>query len=207
MVPTTEIAAGLTASAGSVDPALAERLLDQQVAMAAAGDAVALRGLYDAIAPKVAAYLRLRGAEDPDGLTNDVFMAVYLRLRDLRGGWQGFRALAFTVAHARLVDERRRRAARPKQTEYDPEVDRRLSASAEESAMAVDGGEVAALLDLLPADQREVVVLRVLADLSVEQTAAVVGCAVGRVAKLQGRALKALRALLHQRDDIGGGAR
>lgn len=54
---------------------------------------------------------------------------------------------------------------------------------------------VRALMDL-PVGQRSVVVLRFLDDLSVEQTAAVLGCSTGTVKSQTARALPRLRALL-----------
>ena len=50
-----------------------------------------------------------------------------------------------------------------------------------------------ALLDQLPADQRDVLLMRVVADLSVEQTAAAIGRSAGAVKQLQRRGLIALR--------------
>jgi RNA polymerase sigma-70 factor (sigma-E family) len=52
------------------------------------------------------------------------------------------------------------------------------------------------LLDLMPARQRAVLVLRFYDDLSVEQTAAVLGCSQGAVKTLTVRALEAIRRLL-----------
>jgi RNA polymerase sigma-70 factor (ECF subfamily) len=52
------------------------------------------------------------------------------------------------------------------------------------------------LLDALPPDQRDVVVMRILADLSVAQVAEAVGRSEGAVKQLQRRGLLALRTLL-----------
>ncbi|WP_183407042.1 RNA polymerase sigma factor [Nocardioides marmorisolisilvae] len=164
---------------------------------AASGDGVALRRLYDALAPKIVAYLRLRGAEDPEGLTNDVFLAVFTRLDRLTGGWTGFRALTFTIAHSRAVDDLRRQARQPRHSEYDAEHDGRADSSAEQQALAgMDDGEASQLLALLPDEQRTVVMLRVLGDLSVAQTALALRTTEARVKKLQQRAVLALRGLV-----------
>jgi len=171
--------------------------LDDDVRDAAAGDGVALRRLYDALSPKIVGYLRMRGAEDPEGLTNDVFLAVFSRLDRLTGGWQGFRALAFTVAHSRVVDDLRRQARQPRHHEYDAEQDGRTDESAEQRALAgMDDGDATELLALLPEEQRTVVILRVLGDLSVAQTALAMRTTESRVKKLQQRAVFALRGLV-----------
>jgi len=171
--------------------------LDDDVRDAASGDGVALRRLYDALSPKIVGYLRLRGVEDPEGLTNEVFLNVFNQLNRLKGGWQGFRALTFTVAHSRMVDDLRRQARQPRQTEYDAEYDGRADVSAEQRALdGIDDGGTLHLLELLPEDQRSVVMLRILGDLSVAQTAEVLGFSQARVKKLQQRAVFALRGLI-----------
>jgi RNA polymerase sigma-70 factor (ECF subfamily) len=60
----------------------------------------------------------------------------------------------------------------------------------------VGTARVLALLDQLSPDYRDVLALRVVADLGVEQTAAVMERSVGSVKQLQRRALRALRAEL-----------
>src|SRR5689334_762554 len=174
---TPATAASTPAAATTENPTLRLELrstpeLDADVRNAASGDGVALRRLYDALSPKIVGYLRLRGAEDPEGLTNDVFLSLFLRLDKLKGGWEGFRALAFTIAHSRMVDDRRRQARQPRHEQYDAQYDGRVDTSAEQQALEEmnDGGTVQ-LLQLLPEDQRSVVMLRILGDLSVAQTA------------------------------------
>jgi RNA polymerase sigma-70 factor (ECF subfamily) len=86
---------------------------DEAVREAASGDPHAFREVYDVLAPRVLDYLRARGVEDPEGLTSEVFLAICPRLPELTGGASGLRTLVFSVAHARAVDDARRRARRP----------------------------------------------------------------------------------------------
>jgi len=55
---------------------------------------------------------------------------------------------------------------------------------------------VVELLRDLPADQREVLVLRVVADLSVQEVATVIGRSPGAVKQLQHRAVRKLRQIV-----------
>jgi RNA polymerase sigma-70 factor (ECF subfamily) len=69
--------------------------------------------------------------------------------------------------------------------------------AADERALATAGmEELAVLLDRLSADQREVLTLRVIADLSIEQVASVMGKRAGAIKALQHRAIESLRRLL-----------
>jgi RNA polymerase sigma factor (sigma-70 family) len=175
-------------------------LADVVVEAAGHGDPEALETVYRTLAPRVLGYLSAQGVEDPEGVTDDVFMATIPRLPELRGGADGLRTLVFSVAHARAVDEHRRRARGPQHTSYEPAVDPRLVVSAETVVMeALTTREVAGLLEDLGEDQRAVIMLRVLADLSLEQTAAVLGRSVGSVKQLQRRGLLRLKEVLDGR--------
>ena len=151
---------------------------------------------YRDFSPGVLSYLRARGVEDPEGLTQEVFLALFPQLRDVRGGMKGVKSLVFSIAHARYVDEHRRRLKMPPTTDYDPAQDPRCSSSAEDELLAVESsGNVKALLNDLRQDQQEVIALRIVADLSVEETAEIMGKTPGAIKQLQRRALCRLRKL------------
>ena len=172
---------------------------DDVLAAAAEGRGWALRTLYDELAPRVHGYLLSRGAAEPEDLTSEVFLAVFPRLSTVTGGRAGLRTLVFSVAHARLVDELRRRSRQPSVHALEPELDPRLSPSAEDEALEALGVQRALdLLARLPDAQREVLALRHVADLSIEQVAEVIGRSPGAVKQLQRRGLLALKELLAQ---------
>lgn len=169
-------------------------LPDSVVDAAGRGDRDAVETVYRTLAPRVLGYLRARGVEDAEGLTNEVFLAVLPRLGDVHGGAAGLRTLVFSVAHARAVDEHRRRSRWGINAPYEPEMDPRLEESAETVVMGgVTTREVGELLEELGEDQRAVITLRVLAGLSLEETANVLGKSVGSVKQLQRRGLLRLR--------------
>ena len=70
----------------------------------------------------------------------------------------------------------------------------------------VGAADVHRLCATLPADQRAVLLLRVLADLTVEQVAQVLGRSVGSVKALQRRGLRSLRTTLDAASPGGVGA-
>lgn len=159
----------------------------------------AFERLYDTLAPSVAGYLRLRGADDPEGVTNEVMLGVFRGLGGFEGDEPGFRSWVFTIAHRRLIDERRRRAARPRaDAELTERHDRAAGDVEDEAAARLGGHRVVTLLDQLTEDQRDVILLRVVGDLSVEETARVLGKRQGAVKMLQRRGLTTLRRILEQ---------
>lgn len=173
---------------------MSDQRLDDVLSAAQGGQPWALRVLYDELAPKVHGYLRARGAAEPEDLTSEVFLAVFPRLGTVTGGAAGLRTLVFSVADARLVDDLRSRSRRAPSVEYDAHCDQRSSPSSEDEALALlSNDRVRALLAGLPDDQRNVLLLRVVNDLSLEQTAQAIGRSTGAVKQLQRRALLSLR--------------
>jgi RNA polymerase sigma-70 factor (ECF subfamily) len=158
--------------------------------------------LFEWLAGPVAGWFRAHGAPEPDDLTSDVFLRAFQGLTSFEGDVDGFRAWIFTIAHHRLVDDRRRSGRRPSTTELTdagPGADTPADDDPLGETIARLGTErVRRLLAALPADQRDVVVMRVLADLSIAQVAEAIGRSEGAVKQLQRRGLLTLRSLLEQ---------
>ncbi|MGY1770400.1 RNA polymerase sigma factor [Blastococcus sp. SYSU D00813] len=168
---------------------------DDVLAAARTGAAWAFEVLYRDLAPAVTGYLRLHGALEPDDLASETFLAVFRGLDGFEGDEQGLRSWVFTIAHRRLADDWRRRGRRPQLAEGGDElVPDAAGGDVEDDALLRLGTErVHELCAGLPADQRSVLLLRVLADLTVEQVAEVMGRSVGSVKALQRRGLRRLR--------------
>lgn len=177
-------------------------LTDGDVSAAASGSGPAANKIYRSLSPQVLGYLTARGLEDPEAATQEVFLTLFEKLATVTGGAEGLRTFAFSIAHARAVDAARRRARRPVPAVYDPDTDLRTSASAEELVLERAGGDAVGLLAALKPDQREVLSLRIIADLPVEQVARIMGRSEGSVKQLQRRGLGALRKLVEsQREE------
>lgn len=173
---------------------------DAVLTAARTGEGWAHQRLFDWLGRPVAAYLRGAGVEDPDGLANECFLRVFGGIERFEGTEGRFRSWVFAIAHNLVIDERRRRGRRPRQTELvgDPGP---AVAGAEEAALVTIGDErMRSLLAELPPDQRDVLLLRVVADLSIEDTAAALGKRPGAVKSLQHRATAALRRRLMAED-------
>lgn len=165
---------------------------------ARAGDPAAFRRLYATYASPIRAFGRVRGCDDADELANEVMFAVFRQLDRFRGDEAGFRAWLFRIARNKLIDERRRRSRRPIPADREL-TDELVGAVAGDDPVAAGDTAVGALgsaLDALTPDQRDVVTLRFVLDLSIEQTAAATGKPVTAVKALQRRGLAALRRQL-----------
>ena len=168
--------------------------MDDAVAAARTGDPAAFGQLWRELSPRVAGYLRSHGVADAEDVTSDVFLAVFRQMGHFSGGGAAFRALVFTVAHRRQVDWHRQRTRRGTWVTLDEAGPDPTEPSAEAAALGLLAEkEVAEVLETLTPDQRSVLLLRVVADLSLEETATVLGKDLGAVKSLQHRALARLR--------------
>jgi RNA polymerase sigma-70 factor (ECF subfamily) len=177
-----------------------ERLLEA----ARSGADSAWREIYTSLSPGVLGYLRARGVSDPEDVAGEVFLQVVRDLPEFRGDAHGFRAWVFTIAHHRLLDERRREARRPREHgQRGPDELSPPGGDVEEEALRqLDLERVTRILASLSPDQRDVLLLRIVGDLSVEEVARVVGKRQGAVKQLQRRGLAAVRRQL-----VSSGAR
>jgi RNA polymerase sigma-70 factor (ECF subfamily) len=150
--------------------------------------------VYDDLSPIVLGYLRTRGAPDPEDALGEVFLSVVKGLSGFEGDERDLRAWVMTIAHRRLVDEFRRRERRPDEIPSERVPEHLAMGDAERDAMERLGNEtVGRLLARLSPDQADVLLLRVLGDLTIDEVAAALGKRPGAVKALQRRALASLR--------------
>jgi RNA polymerase sigma factor (sigma-70 family) len=181
---------------------------DDVLAAAQAGAAWAFETLYRDLSPAVTGYLRLHGAAEPDDLASETFLGVFRGLSGFAGDEDALRSWVFTIAHRRLVDDWRRRSRRPQLTDDAGDLALLPGGDAEDDALTRVGTEdVHRMCAGLPDDQRSVLLLRVLADLTVEQIASVMGRSPGSVKALQRRGLRALRERIEKSPEETSGLR
>jgi|SRR5579884_3057466 len=138
------------------------------------------------------------------GVAEDLLQQSLLRTA---GRWPVAREAPDAYARRVLINLSRdlRRWARRRPREYPLDPDHR-SAVTESSAHAVaERSAVIAALRRLPTRQREVLVLRFYADLSVAETALAIGASEGTVKSYTSRALSRMRELLADPTDSRGG--
>jgi len=171
---------------------------DSVITAARAGAEWAWTELYDDLAPLVLGYLRGRGAAEPEDLTGEVFLHLVRDVGSFEGDERDFRSWTLSVAHHRLLDDIRYRKRRPTDPASE-EIERyeRRGGNVESEALSSLGSErVLGLIRSLSPDQRDVLLLRMLADLTVEEVAEILDKRAGAVKALQRRGLANLRKIL-----------
>jgi RNA polymerase sigma factor (sigma-70 family) len=149
--------------------------------------------LYRDLAPAVLSYLRMNGTPDAEDLTQEVFVAVVRGLNEFEGNEDNFRSWVFVIAHRRMQDGRRHAGRHPVDAAPTERLERPGGNVEDEALESVETDRVRAMFQALVPDQRDVLLLRIVAGLSVNETAEVVGKTAGAVKQLQRRGLAALQ--------------
>lgn len=157
-----------------------------------------LDSLYRELQPALLRRLRSSHAEQAEDIAADVWAEVASLLPRFVGGDAAFRGWVYTLARRRLIDSYRRAGRRRTEPLALDGGDARSCEHPEDEVVARLSIErtVARLHHLLPADQAEVLLLRVVGGLTVEEVAVITGKQPVNVRVLQHRALRRLATRL-----------
>jgi len=169
--------------------------LAEALAGARAGVGPARAALYRMLAGRVCGYLQAHGTEDPEDLTSEVFLRVFRHLDRFVGDDDEFRGWVFTIARRVMLDDLRRQRRRPVTVPFSESTRAdSVGGDAELDALAMMDREVVdAVLACLTPDQRDVLLLRLVADLSTDDVATLLHKRPNAVKALQHRAVATLR--------------
>jgi len=159
------------------------------------GSEPAWDALYGDLAPLVHGYLRSRGAREPEDVTGEVFLQVARDLRGFSGDEASFRSWLLAVTHNRMLDESRHHGRRPSHPAPDGLIlDMAPTGDVEQEALQSLATErIRRLVEGLTGPQREVLMLRIIGGLTLNEAARVLGKPAGAVKALQRRGLAAVK--------------
>lgn len=150
--------------------------------------------LYRDLAGAVTGYLASRGARDAEDLASETFLQVARNVHGFDGDEAAFRSWVFVIAHRRLIDWRRSQSRRPVTLPISARDGEQSGGDVEAEAIdRVVTAELQDALEKLTETQRDVLALRIIGHLTLEETADVVGKRVGAVKAAQRRGLVALK--------------
>ena len=154
--------------------------------------------IYREIAGPVTGFFRSRGVGDPEDATGDVFFELSRELERFSGTEESFVTLVFAIAYRRLlIDDRH-----PTRNARSALADRVLDQLQHETEIVIDDSDpeitptIRAALEALGPEQRDVISLRVIAGLTIEQTAQVIGTSVEAVKTAQRKGLARIRGTM-----------
>ncbi len=134
------------------------------------GDSDAWAWFFDEFSGPIAGYARRMGVSDPDDVTGTVLETVARSVGNFSGSHSQFRSWVFSIAHARIVDDHRRRDRRP-EVEFTESHDRTQAGA---DTLVVSGDpELEAAMNQLTEEQRSMLHLRFVLELSTKEIARV----------------------------------
>jgi RNA polymerase sigma-70 factor (ECF subfamily) len=166
-----------------------------------AGNEGAWAVVYRDIAPRLSGYLRGMQAADVDDVVGDTFVKMLRSIESFDGNADDLRAWAYAIARNTRLDLHRRHARESERAvavASSVATAGHLSNSEERTVdhPVLERDRIARLLGTLTEKQREVMLLRIVGDLTLQQSAYVLGENVDAVKQLQRRAISQLRELL-----------
>jgi len=169
---------------------------DATLARAQTGDEAAFASIFRDVQPALLRYLRVI-APDAEDVAGETWAQVVTGLAGFHGEEQAFRAWLFTIARHRAVDAGRSRARRPElPLELSEMTGHPTSPDAADLALeAFSSRAVVALIAMLPRDQAEIIMLRVVAGLDTADVARMVDKKPGAVRVAAHRGLRRLAEL------------
>ena len=172
---------------------------DELIRLAQAGDAAAFGRLYDRYLPSIYRYTysKTSSRSAAEDLTSETFLRAFRAIARRPRAHLNFAAWLVTIARNVVIDHHRSGWSRLAivTDEVDPQVDQ--SMGPEQAALAsVSEASLRGALSQLPDDQRECLLLRFFAGLSISETAAAMDRTDGAVKQLQFRATNRLRRII-----------
>lgn len=136
------------------------------------GDPRAWRWFVNEFGAAVTGYAKKFGHPDPEEVTGATLEAIARRIATFEGGHAELRSFVFSIAHARIVDDVRKRSRRQQ-----VDIDWATQPASETADVSVDESdpELASALEEMPDDLKHMLHLRYVEGLSTKETARAIG--------------------------------
>jgi RNA polymerase sigma-70 factor, ECF subfamily len=169
---------------------------------AQSGDQAAFARIFRDVQPVLLRYLRVIAGEAAEDMAGETWLQVVAGLTGFRGEERAFRAWLFTIARHRVADWGRSRGRRPAVPLDDDEMPNGPLApdTADLALERLSTRALLAMIATLPADQAEIIMLRVVAGLDGPDVARMVGKSPGAVRVAAHRGLRKLASLAERTD-------
>jgi RNA polymerase sigma-70 factor (ECF subfamily) len=184
-------------------------MLDGEVEIvkkAVRGDSSAFGELYDHYQPMIYRFVAVKVSrrEEAEDITHQVFMSAWQKIRSYENRGYPFSSWLYQIARNQVVDHYRSRRPTAAIDAVDPE--QFASPAAAEFALPtkLEMEAVREAMKKLKSDHEDVIIFRFIEDLSLKETAAMMKKTEGAIKLMQHRAMRELKKILGQEDDILG---
>ena len=179
---------------------MTEELSFEVVRLAREGDSAAMTELYEHYRSRIYGYLfyRVGDTHQAEDLTAEVFLRVVEKLPGYRFQAIPFQAWLFQIARNLAIDHYRKTNAHP-MVELDANLITNHESPEQATERSVIARQLKQALDRLTTERCDVIVLRFLVGMPVQQVAEALNKSEGSVKALQARGLEALHRMLSWR--------
>jgi RNA polymerase sigma-70 factor (ECF subfamily) len=174
------------------------------LARARNGDEVAFARLWRWLNPSVLRWLRVVAPDEADDVSSEAWCTIARKIGEFGGGEDEFRGWVYVTTRRRAIDAARHRGRQPSTAGLDG---LEPASSVDASTPTLEEQEVDSVLAILrelPAQQAEVLALRIVGGLTVGETAAVVGKTDVAVRVLCHRGLRTLARRMSETEILEG---
>jgi RNA polymerase sigma-70 factor (ECF subfamily) len=178
-------------------------------ALAVADDRTALNDLLTRVRAIAHRYVRSRlwtypgGVDMVDDVAQEVCFAVFGALSRYRDQGRPFEAFVYGIAARKVADAQRAFAVADVSTPQVPDGADESPTPEEHAVRQAEARQAMALMDRLPEKLRELLLLRVVAEMTAEETGRALGMTPGAVRVAQHRALNTLRGFVGDEAKVG----
>ncbi|MEI6843245.1 MAG: RNA polymerase sigma factor [bacterium] len=176
--------------------------LESILKKAISGDQIACDVLYTEYAQPLYGYIysRIGNRLDAEDILQDVFIKIFRNLKSIKIGPDGVRPYFYTITRNTIIDFYRKKI--PEDTSEDLNFIPYEGNTAFEDMMVKESKiELNKILDLLPADAREIVILRYISGLSNKEISKIVGKKEDSLRQTESRSLRFLKSKLHKKNE------
>lgn len=165
---------------------------------AKAGEAKAFGALYDRYHAQIYRFVLLKSSnkEDAEDLTHQIFLKAYENVASYEDRGFPFSSWLYQIARNRLTDYYRTAKHEVSLEDTDPEYFVGTASVSNMVDMGIEMEKVKEAIGSLKPDYQDVVIMRFVEELSLQETAEAVGKTVGAIKLIQYRALQELKKKL-----------
>jgi RNA polymerase sigma-70 factor (ECF subfamily) len=160
------------------------------------GDPRAWRWFVNEFGPAVTGYAKKFGHPDPEEVTGSTLETIARRMAKFEGGHGELRSFVFSIAHARIVDDVRKRSRRQ---EVDIDWANQPSIESTDAAIETSDPELMAALAEMPDELKHMLHLRYVEGLSTKETARAIGKSEVATRVALSRGMARLRTVIESR--------
>jgi RNA polymerase sigma-70 factor (ECF subfamily) len=154
--------------------------------------------LYDHYQPMIYRFILVKVAsrEEAEDITHQVFLSAWQNVRTYKHRGHPFSSWLYQIARNQVIDHYRSKKSDASLDAIDPEYFIAPASMSSDLMMKLDVEKVRRAVGDLKQDYQDVVIMRFIEDISLKETAAIMGKTEGAIKLIQHRAIKELQRLL-----------